>query len=78
MKFFGSSFLDLYFGCKGGIRKMMTFKAIDIRVFDYDARFLACFDLCNDHLLHYFFKINDFFVLLFYLDLDRKLKIFWK
>ena len=54
----------------------MTSEATDIQVLDNGIRFQARHDLYIDGSLHYFFKFDDFSVLLFYLNLNRRLEIF--
>lgn len=54
----------------------MTFGTTDIRVLNHGAGFEARFCLYINNILYYFFKVHGFPVLLFYLDLNRRLEIF--
>lgn len=74
-KVFSSCCLGQYF-CGSIIRKTMTFRAIDIRVLDHNIKPQAYLDFYIDNSLHHLFKAHGFLVILFYLDFNRKLKLF--
>ena len=78
MEFFVNNFLGLYFVGRNNIKRTMIFEVMIIRVLYYDARSLACHNLYIDYLLHHLLKTNTFLVLLFYFNLDKRLKVFSK
>ena len=51
---------------------------MNIQVSNYGVRSQTRLNLCIYSFLYYFFKVNNFLVLLFYLNLNKKLKTFLK
>lgn len=56
----------------------MIFGVIDIQFLDHSVRSQVCLDLCIDGSLYYLFEVNGFLVLLFYFNLNGRLKAFLK
>ena len=72
---FSSSILSLHF-CNGIIKKSVTFRAMDIQVLDHSAESQGRFDLYINSFLLNFFEVDNFLILLFYLNFNRRLEAF--
>lgn len=78
IRLFDNDFLDLHFDGEDVIRRAIIFEATDIQLLDHNTGSQAYFDFHVNYLLHHLFKANGFLVLLYYFNLDRRLKTFSK